>query len=72
MNLIATLESNTRKNPDKDCLRVGGKGYSFRTVKEMSVQAAGLFQSLGLSKGDRVAIMSQNTVSFIVALYGTL
>ena len=72
MNLIVTLESNTRKNPVKDCLRVGGKGYSFRTVKEMSVQAAGLFQSLGLSKGDRVAIMSQNTVSFIVALYGTL
>ena len=70
MNLIATLESNTRKNPDKDCLRAVGKGYSFRTVQEMAEKAAGLLQSLGLSKGDRIAIMSQNTVSFVVALYG--
>ena len=70
MNLIALLSSNTRKNSDKDCLRAGGKSYSFQTVQGMAEKAAGLFQSLGLSKGDRIAIMSQNTVSFVVALYG--
>ncbi len=72
MNLVEVLERNTRKNQDRDCLRAGGKGWSFGTVKAMSEKAAGLFQSLGLEKGDRVAIMSQNTVSFVVALYGTL
>ena len=72
MNLVEILESNTRKNPDKDCLRVNGQSYAFRTVKDMAGKAAGLFQSLGLKKGDRLAIMSQNTVSFVVAFYGAL
>jgi feruloyl-CoA synthase len=72
MNLVEILESNTRKNPDKDCLRANGKGYSFRTVRDLAQKAAGLFQGMGLEKGDRIAIMSQNTVSFVVALYGSL
>jgi feruloyl-CoA synthase len=72
MNLVEILESNVRKNPDKDCLRADGKGYSFRAVKLMAEKAAGLFQGFGLEKADRVAIMSQNTVSFITAFYGTL
>jgi feruloyl-CoA synthase len=71
MNLVELLESNTRRNPDKDCLRANGESYSFRTVKNMAEKAAGLFQSMGLAKGDRVAIMSQNTVSFVVGVYGT-
>ena len=72
MNLIEILESNIRKNPDKDCLRANGEGYSFRTIKDMADKAAGLFQSMGVEKGDRIAIMSQNTVSFVVAFYGAL
>jgi Acyl-CoA synthetases (AMP-forming)/AMP-acid ligases II len=72
MNLVEILESNTRKNPEKDCLRANGQGYSFRTIQDKARSAAGLFQSLGVEKGDRVAIMSQNTVSFVVAFYGTL
>jgi len=71
MNLVEILESNIRKNPEKDCLRANGQGYSFRTIQEQARSAAGLFQGLGLEKGDRVAIMSQNTVSFVVSLYGT-
>ena len=72
MNLVEILESNVRKSPEKDCLRAGGKSYSFRMVREMAQKAAGLFQDDGLKKGYRVAIMSQNTVSFVVAFYGAL
>jgi len=72
MNLVAILESNTRKSPEKDCIRAGGKGYSFREIRDTAAKAAGLFQSLGLTKGDRVAIMSQNTPSFVIAFYGAL
>lgn len=72
MNLVAILESNTRKSPEKDCIRAGGKGYSFREIRDTAAKAAGLFQSLGLAKGDRVAIMSQNTPSFVIAFYGAL
>jgi len=72
MNLVAILESNTRKSPEKDCLRANGQGYSYLTVKNMAVKTAGLLQYMGIGKGDRIAIMSQNTVSFVVALYGSL
>ena len=72
MNIIALFDSNVRKNPDKDCLRVGGEGYSYRTVSDLSEKAAALFQSWGIKKGDRVAVMSQNTPWFVVAFYGAL
>ena len=72
MNLVAILESNTRKSPEKDCIRAGGRGYSFREIRDTAAKAAGLFQSLGLTKGDRIAIMSQNTPSFVIAFYGAL
>ena len=72
MNLVSILESNTRKSPEKDCIRAGGQSYSFREIRNKAENAAGLFQSLGLQKGDRLAIMSQNTPSFIIAFYGAL
>ena len=72
MNLVAILESNTRKSPEKDCIRAGGKSYSFREIRDTAVKAAGLFQKFGIEKGDRVAIMSQNTPSFVIAFYGAL
>jgi len=72
LNLIDLIDMNARKNPDKDFLRGQGKGYSYRTVKEMAEKAAGLFQSWGIHKGDKVAIMSQNTVGFVLAFFGAL
>jgi feruloyl-CoA synthase len=72
MNLSEMLDSNARKNPHKDCLRVQGKGYSYQVIKELAEKAAGLFQSQGLKKGNRAAIMSQNTPGFVIAFYGIL
>lgn len=72
MNLLGFLESNTLKYPDKDAIRANGKGYTFTDVKIMSEKAAGLFQARGIKKGDRISIMSHNTVSFIFAYYGAL
>lgn len=72
MNIPALFDSNARKYPDKDCLRYNGQGYSYLTVKEQSEKAAGLFQQWGLTKGDKVAIMSQNTPWFVFAFFGIL
>jgi feruloyl-CoA synthase len=72
MNLSEMLDSNARKNPHRDCLRVQGKGYSYQVIKDLAEDAAGLFQSQGLKKGDRAAIMSQNTPGFVIAFYGIL
>ena len=72
MNLAEMLDSNARKNPNKDCLRVQGKSYSYRDIKTRAEKAAGVFQNLGVRKGDKVALMSQNTAAFVVSFYGIL
>jgi len=70
MNTVSVLESNVRKHPDKACLRFNGKSYSFKEVLNLSLQAAALFQSLGIVKDNKIAIMSQNTPDFVIAMYG--
>ncbi|MFH1034694.1 MAG: AMP-binding protein [Pseudomonadota bacterium] len=72
MNLVQMLDLNARKFPHKDCLRAAGHGWTFSQVRDLAGQAAGLLQSWGVAKGDRVAIMSHNTVSFVAAFYGAL
>jgi len=72
MNIPELLESNARKNPEKQCLRAEGKSYSYQTIKELSQKAAALFQGRGIKKGDRAAIMSQNTPGFVIAFFGIL
>ena len=71
MNLTTVLESNTRKHPDKDCLRYNDKKYSYKDVLEFSLKGASLFQSLGIIKGDKISIMSQNTPDFVIALFSS-
>ncbi len=36
----------------------------------LSLQTAALFQSLGIVKTIKLAIMSQNTPDFVIAMYG--
>jgi len=70
MNLAGLVDMNARKFGDKDCLRYNGKSFSFKQVKENAEQAAAVLQSRGIGKGDKIAIMSQNTPAFVFVLYG--
>ncbi len=72
MNLIEMLDRNVRKSPHKDCLRAAGHGWTYAQVGELARRAAGLLQSWGVGQGDRVAVMSHNTVSFVVAFFGAV
>ena len=72
MNQVKHFNVNAEKFGNKDFIRANGKGYTYSKIKGMSENAAGLFQRLGVRKGDRVSLMSQNTVSFVVAYFGVL
>lgn len=72
MNLVGLLDSTARKNPHRDCIRYQGKGFTYADILQAAEKAAGLFQSWGLKKNDKVAIMSLNTPSFVIAFYGAL
>jgi long-chain acyl-CoA synthetase len=49
-----------------------GKEMSYRQLNEQSRAFAGWLQSLGIKKGERVALMMPNLLQYPVALFGTL
>ncbi|MBU4606204.1 MAG: AMP-binding protein [Proteobacteria bacterium] len=72
MNLVEILELNARKFGQRDCLRYNGEGLTYGQLDRKASQAAGLLQSWGIGKGDRVGLMSFNTPAFVIAYYGIL
>ncbi|BDS11780.1 AMP-binding protein [Aureispira anguillae] len=75
-SLINFITDNLKKYKDKPaytCL-IGSnqKTLTYGDVDRMSKAMAGYLQSLGLKKGDRVAIMLPNIVQYPVALFGVM
>jgi len=66
------LITNAKKFPDKKALHFMGKEMTFRDLHHQSCQMASYFQSIGLEKGDRVAIMLPNCPQSVISYYGAL
>ncbi|MCG8636795.1 MAG: AMP-binding protein [Desulfobacterales bacterium] len=72
MNAIERVEKNAALYPDKIALCDMSTEFTFSQVLEKSRQAAAVFQDLGISKGDAVAIMGQNSFDFVFSYFGVL
>jgi len=70
MDIVRSFDSNSVKFHDKPFLRFNGRGISYAQVRDASRQAAALFISLGVRKGDRIALMCYNTPGFVYAMLG--
>jgi long-chain acyl-CoA synthetase len=66
------LEISARKFPLKTALIFKGEEYSFKQLKEASDTMASHFISVGIKKGDRVAIYLNNSWQCVVSIYGTV
>ncbi len=66
------LDQTAAMYPDKDALVNVQKGqrYTYNELKEICNQAAKGFMSLGVKKGDNVAIWATNVVEWVFALFG--
>jgi len=71
-SLVALFEEACRKFADQVAYISMGKTMTYRQLDEDSRAFAGWLQSLGLQKGDRVALMMPNLLQYPVALFGTL
>ena len=71
-SLVALFEEACRKYADKMAYVSMGKEMSYRELDNLTRDFAGWLQSLGLKKGDRVALMMPNLLQYPVALFGTL
>lgn len=67
------LEESFSKYSQSEAFNCMGKGLSYQEIDELSQKFASYLQNdLGLSKGDRVALMMPNILQYPVALFGVL
>ena len=71
-SLVALFEDACRKYADKMAYVSMGQEMSYGELDRLTRDFAGWLQSLGLQKGDRVALMMPNLLQYPVALFGTL
>jgi long-chain acyl-CoA synthetase len=71
-SLVDLLDTSFKKNADKPAYLMMGKSVSFAQVDEASRALAAYLQSLGLEKGDRVALMMPNLFQYPVAVAAVL
>ena len=72
-NLIPDyLKESARKYPMKNALHFMGAELTYQKLYEHALQFAHYLKSIGVEKGDRVAIMLPNLPQGVIAYYGTL
>jgi long-chain acyl-CoA synthetase len=71
-SLVALLEESFSKYSERAAYSFMGKDFSFAQVDRESLAMGAYLQSLGLSKGDRVAIMMPNVPQYPVAVAAIL
>lgn len=66
------LQDTASRYPFKKALHFLGKDITFREVYTMAKKFAAYLQSLGIQKGDRVAVMLPNCPQGVIGYYGAL
>lgn len=71
-SLVALLEESFSRYADRPAYSFMGKEFSYAETDQQSLAMAAYLQSLGLSKGDRVAVMMPNVPQYPVAVAAIL
>ncbi|HEX2010735.1 MAG TPA: long-chain-fatty-acid--CoA ligase [Roseateles sp.] len=71
-SLVDLMEGAFKKYPERAAYKMLGRSISFGQIDEASRALAAYFQSLGLERGDRVALMMPNVMQYPVAVAAVL
>jgi len=66
------LSDSAQKYPERAAVIFYGTEITYRELDDLAWRFATYLNDLGLSKGDRVALLLPNCPQFIIAFYGTL
>ncbi|MCL6612596.1 MAG: long-chain-fatty-acid--CoA ligase [Peptococcaceae bacterium] len=72
MDLGGVLALNSRRHPEKEALVYEGKRYSYRQFNAEANRMAHVLLEMGLKKGDKVALMMQNSDRFCIAFFAIM
>ncbi|MEQ9396002.1 fatty acyl-CoA synthetase [Haliea sp.] len=67
--LFDTLHRSARRHPEKLALRQGARDLSYREFRDLCLSVAGSLAHMGIQPGDRVAILSRNSIDFAAVRY---
>jgi amino acid adenylation domain-containing protein len=66
------LERNGTEHPDKTALVFGDQRLSYKELDDLAARFASALIRKGIGKGDRVVIVTPNSIEAIVAIFGIL
>jgi len=72
MNIANIIELQAFRVPDKNAVIFGGDQYSYSFMNAQANRVANALTSMGVKKGDRVAIWLPNCFEFLTSFYGVL
>lgn len=70
--IAGALRSSARRVPDQPALTFDDRNYTYRELDAQVDRAATALASLGLTKGERLALMATNSDWFVIAFYAAL
>jgi long-chain acyl-CoA synthetase len=70
--LQAALSAAAAKYPERTAIRFYGRAISYRELDALTTRFANALISLGVQKGDRVALLMPNCPQMVLAYYGGL
>lgn len=71
MNIAQHVERGARLFPNRPALHFEGQVFSYADLNAASNRAANAFATLGIQRGERVALWLPNTAAFIIAYLGS-
>jgi amino acid adenylation domain-containing protein len=72
MQLESFLEASAARHPDKVALVCGNERPTYREIDEQANRLAHALATLGVRRGDRVAICLDNSIEAVVSVFATL
>jgi len=70
--LYSILTESARLHPGKTCIHYQGRNLTYSEVDEFSSRFASALATLGVKKGDRVAVFMPNISQLVISFFGIL
>ena len=70
--IFALLTESAARHPNNRCIHYQGRDFSYAQVDEISSRFASALSSIGVKKGERVAIFMPNIPQLVFAFFGAL
>ena len=70
MSLAEFFDAVVAKDPNKTFVEISGQELSYQQFQRMAMRTAGLFEALGVKKGDRVCLFMPNCPEYLFCWFG--